>query len=215
MIAACKTLLRVLLGACLAAPVASADLPRLEALLSEQRPDVSRWQWQELSAEPAEAAGEVARVGRVNARTAVRFSDGRVRWYSVAGFREVLVSAHVVEGGAALTPGNARLEERDVIALGCEPLTDLATDTRWRARRRLAAGEVLCSKTIEPAPEVEREAAVRLSARSGGIQVSRVLTAASDARLGERVRLRDGASGTTLIGIVTGPGTARVPEERK
>lgn len=208
-----NALLALAAGA-IAAPAVSADSARIEALLGEQRPDVARWEYSVLGQEPA-ADAEVKQVGRLGPRTAVRFADGRVRWYSVAGYRDVLVSANAVEGGAEVVQRGARLEERDVIALGCEPLTELPSDTRWRARRRLAAGEVLCAKTIEPAPEVERQHAVTLSARNGGIEVSRVLRATTDARLGERVRLRDAASGITLIGIVTGPGTARLPGEEK
>src|SRR5688572_14236571 len=152
---ALQCLLPALACAGLAAPALAADASRLEALLRAQRPEVSRWQWQPLG--KTQAAGEVAQLGRVGARTAVRFADGRVQWYSVSGFRQVLVSAHIVEGGAALQAQDARLEERDVIALACEPMTALAAESRWRARRRLAAGEVLCARTIEPTPAVERE----------------------------------------------------------
>jgi flagella basal body P-ring formation protein FlgA len=132
-----------------------------------------------------------------------------VSWYAVAGYRDVLVSSRTVEGGGALSAADARAESRDVLTLGCEPVAALDATQRWRARRRLAAGEVLCDATVEAAPDVERNRPVTLSARSGGIQVSRVLIAAGDAHAGERVRLRDG-SGVTLIGIVTGPGAARV-----
>jgi flagella basal body P-ring formation protein FlgA len=193
---------------------ASAGTSSLEELLRERRPEIASWQVQPLSnpaagVEPA----AIANVGRIGARTPVRFADGRVSWYAVAGYREVLVSARAIEGGGSLSAADARSESRDVLTLGCEPVAGLEATQRWRARRRLAAGDVLCDSTVEPAPDVERNRAVTLSARSGGIQVSRVLTAASDAYAGERVRLRD-SSGVTLIGIVTGPGAARVAGEK-
>jgi flagella basal body P-ring formation protein FlgA len=188
---------------------AFAGTQGLEQLLRERRADVARWQVQQLANEAGDTRDFAnAQLGRIGARTPVRFADGRVRWYAVAGFRDVLVSARAVESGAPLSASDTRLESRDVLGLGCEPVREI--DSRWRARRRLAAGEVLCDSSIEPAPDVERNRAVTLSAHSGGIQVSRVLIATGDAHAGERVRLRDKSSGENLIGIVTGPGAARV-----
>ncbi len=188
---------------------AFAGTQGLEELLRERRADVARWQVRPLANEAGATRDFAnAQVGRIGARTPVRFADGRVRWYAVAGFRDVLVSARAVESGAPLSASDTRLESRDVLTLGCEPVAEL--DARWRARRRLAAGAVLCDSTIEPAPDVERNRAVTLTAHSGGVQVSRVLIATADARAGERVRLRDRSSGENLIGIVTGPGAARL-----
>ena len=76
----------------------------LEELLRLQRPDVTRWQVQPLTAK-VKPSGDVREVGRVGACTAVRFTDGRVYWYAVAGYRDVLVSAHAIESGAAESGG--------------------------------------------------------------------------------------------------------------
>jgi flagella basal body P-ring formation protein FlgA len=196
------------IAASLASP-AFAGSQTLEQLLSERRADVARWQVRPLANEAAAIRDFAhAQVGRIGARTPVRFADGRVHWYAVAGFRDVLVSARTIESGAPVSTADTRLESRDVLALGCEPLPEL--ESRWRARRRLAAGEVLCDSSIEPAPDVERNRAVTLTAHSGGIQVSRVLIATGDAHAGERVRQRDRSSGDSFIGIVTGPGAASI-----
>jgi hypothetical protein len=56
---------------------------------------------------------------------------------------------------------------------------------------------------------------VTLTTQRGAIRVSRVLTAAGDARAGERVRLLDRTSGATLMAIVTGPGHARDPDSEE
>jgi flagella basal body P-ring formation protein FlgA len=191
---------------------AVAGTQSLEDLLRAREPAVTRWQVQPLGEQGASQGADFAgaQLGRVAARTPVRFVDGRVRWYAVAGYREVLVSARVLEAAESVDADAARLESRDVLALGCEPIARLDETHRWRARRRLGAGEVLCASTIEPAPEVERNRSVTLSAHSGVIQVSRVLIAANDAHVGERVRLRD-RDGTSLVAIVTGPGAARIP----
>jgi flagella basal body P-ring formation protein FlgA len=188
----------------------------LEQRLREQRPDVLRWQVQALSeTAPAPKDAVIAGVGRIGSRTAVRFMDGRVRWFAIAGMRQVLVSAHGVERGAALNAVDAQLAERDVVALGCDALSQLDTTRRWRAARRLTAGVVLCARDIEVVPEVERDQPVTLNARRGAVNASRVLTADSDARFGERVRLRDRASGDIVIAIVSGPGAARLSEEQE
>ncbi|HEY6124777.1 MAG TPA: flagellar basal body P-ring formation chaperone FlgA [Steroidobacteraceae bacterium] len=190
--------------------------PALEPHLREQRPDVLRWQWRPLS-ESANAVPEagIAGVGRVGSRTAVRFTDGRVRWYAVVGMSQVLVSAHALDRGAAFTADDAELAEHDVIALGCEPAKPLDAGQRWRATRRLVAGEALCAKDIEIVPDVERDRPVTLNAQRGAVSASRVLTAAADARFGERVRLRDRTNGITVSAIVTGPGAARLSEEQE
>jgi flagella basal body P-ring formation protein FlgA len=128
--------------------------------------------------------------------------------------KPVRVSMHAVERGAAITADDAELAERDVLALGCDP-ADLDASRRWRAARRLAAGVALCAHDIEAVPDVERDQPVTLNARRGAVSASRVFTAASDAQSGERVRLRDRASGVVVVAIVTGPGAARLSEEQK
>jgi flagella basal body P-ring formation protein FlgA len=194
---------------------AGADASTLEQRLRAARPDVVRWQLRPLDARAGTRAGDIAAVGRVAARMPVRYADGHVAWFAVAAFKPVLVSAHTLETRAVVTARDATSAERDVLALGCEPLGTLAPNVRWRTTRRLATGEPLCASTVEPAPDVERDAAVTLTAQRGAIRVSRVLTADSDARAGERVRLRDRDSGATLMAIVTGPGHARDPDSEE
>jgi flagella basal body P-ring formation protein FlgA len=186
----------------------------LEQRLREQRPDVLRWQVRAMSeAAPVQDAA-IAGVGQIGARTAVRFADGRVRWYAVTAMKPVLVSAHAIERGAAFAADDAQLVERDVLALGCDPASPDAS-RRWRAARRLAAGVALCARDLEAVPDVERDRPVTLNARRGAVNASRVFTAATDAHSGERVRLRDRTSGDVIIAIVTGPGVARLSEEQE
>jgi flagella basal body P-ring formation protein FlgA len=185
----------------------------LERALRAQRPDVERWETQPHDASLA-TDSEVVAVGRIGARTAARHRDGRVRWYSVTGYRAVPVITQSVEPGATLDVAVTRVEQREVVADACIP-ADFAAGGRWRATRRLAANAALCAHDVELAPDVERERPVTLTVERAGVSVSRELTAAADARAGERVRLRDRASGANLIAIVTGPGTARVLQEHR
>jgi flagella basal body P-ring formation protein FlgA len=192
--------------------VRAADLAdSLQRHLQAQRPDISRWQTSPVAATRPVADAEIATVGRIGARTPVRFADGRVRWYAVAGFRSVLVSTVPLESGTVLNPQDTRLAERDVIGLGCEPL--IPDERRLRTTRRLAAGDALCAREVEPVPEVQREHRVTLNVHRGAVSVSRPLTATTDARLGERVRLRDRVTGAIVIAVVTGPGEARISQE--
>jgi len=189
----------------------------LEALLHSQRPEIVRWETQALETRarmPVSDAG-VVRIGHVGPRTAVRFADGRLRWFSVEGYAPVLSSRYAVEAGASVTSTDVIEAERNVIALGCQPLTHIESDTRLRATRRLAAGEALCTDNVQAAPEIERDRPVVLSTQRGPVTVSRVLTATTDASAGERVRLRDPASGATFVAIVTGPGFARDPNSQE
>src|SRR5262245_1207259 len=121
-----RCLIACLLSALAAAAAWAADPgpSRLEELLRAQRPDIVRWQIEriERAAGAAVAERDVASVGRIGARTPVRFADGRVRWYAVLGYRSVLVSAHAVESGAAISTADAVPAERDVIASACEPV---------------------------------------------------------------------------------------------
>jgi flagella basal body P-ring formation protein FlgA len=198
----------------LAGGFACAAPSALEQQLRAQRPDVARWQIEPLGDAAAPDAA-IARIGRLGPRTAVRYADGRVRWYRVAGFAPAVVSAHAAEAGVVIAAADAVSGETDVIGLGCDPLPKFEGAGRWRLTRRVAAGEALCTRDIEVAPDVERNAPVTLRAERGGVSVSRELTALTDARTGERVRLRDRASGATVLAIVTGPRSARLSEETR
>ena len=188
----------------------------LDQRLRAARPEILRWQIEPVSA-PTAARREtdIVAIGRVGARTPVRYADGHTGWFAVAGFRPVLVSMHTVDALAAVGSKDAALEERDVLALGCEPVIALDANSRWRATRRLATGAPLCTNGLERVPDVERDRPVTLTTQRGAVRVSRVLTAAADARTGERVRLRDRESGATLMAIVTGPGLARDPDSEE
>ena len=86
---------------------------------------------------------------------------------------------------------------------------------RLRATRRIARGEALCAGAVQVAPHVERDQPVVLRTERGPISASRVLTATNDANTGERVRLRDPASGATVVAVVTGLGVARDPNSQE
>lgn len=199
------------------AQAAESATPVLEAQLRARRPDVIRWQTQaiETRLSPKNVEADIVRVGRLGPRTAVRLAGGGVRWYSVAGFAPVRVSVRSIEAGAALAAADTATAERDVIALGCEPLTEIGGSVRLRATRRIARGEALCAGAVQVAPHVERDQPVVLRTQRGPISASRVLTATNDANTGERVRLRDPASGATVVAVVTGLGVARDPNSQE
>jgi flagella basal body P-ring formation protein FlgA len=196
------------------AVAASDPLPSLEQRLREQRPDVVRWEITPIASSRSATpeAASISAIGKIGARTAVRFSDGRLRWYAVAGFRSVPVSTVALERGASVRLQLTELAERDVIASRCDPLMWNA-ESLWRTKRRVAAGEALCAHVLETPPAVQREKPVTLHVRRGAVDVSRSLIAAADARVGESVRLRDRVSGDTVTAIVTGPAEAQISKE--
>ena len=201
-------------GALVAVSVAVAgDSPVLEQRLRASRPEIRRWQTEPIDAGNRQSPREtdIVAIGRVGVRTPVRYADGHVAWFTVAGFQPVLVSLHSLDARAPLGVHDVALAESDVLALGCAPLSALDAHGRWRAARRLNSGAPLCASDLERIPEVERDQPVTFTARRGAIEVSRVFTAATDARAGERVRLRDRTSGATILAIVTGPGLACDP----
>jgi flagella basal body P-ring formation protein FlgA len=189
----------------------------LEALLRARRPEIVRWETQPLETRAHKPVSEsgIVKIGHVGPRTPVRFADGRQRWFAVAGFAPVLLSKRAIEAGALVNAEDTLAAERDVIALGCAPLMDIGHGGRLRATRRLSSGEVICSNSVQPVPEIQRDRPVLLSTQRGPVSASRVLTATADANAGERVRLRDPASGDTVIAIVTGPGFARDPDSQE
>ena len=158
---------------------------------------------------------DIVRVGRIGPRTPVRLADGRVRWYSVAGFAPCWSARTSVESGAALAAADSATAERDVIALGCETV-DGDRRQRWRAPRGASPWRGACARSrAARAATWSAISAVTLSANAArSHSVSRVLIATADAHAGERVRLRDPASGDTVMASLRAGGRRAIWSHR-
>jgi flagella basal body P-ring formation protein FlgA len=197
---------------CLAAVPAFANGPAEDALRAElQRrfPHVERWDIRPFS--DVESAGGSPKVVSVGARSAVRVGR-RLRWYAVSGFQPVVSATHAMGTGAALNAKAGRIEERDVIAAGCDPLTDTGALDGMRTRRPLRANEVICAKAIEPRPTVARGETVTV--RYVGERVSLVTkgVAKSDGNLGDSLIVSPVKSRDSFAAQVSGAGEVTIHE---
>jgi flagella basal body P-ring formation protein FlgA len=197
---------------CLAAIPAFASGPAENALraeLQQRFPHVERWDIRPFS--DAEGAGGSLQVVSVGARSAVRV-DRRLRWYAVSGFQVVVSTTRAVGTGAALDAKAGRIEERDVMAAGCEPLTETEALNGMRTRRPLRVNEVICANAIEPRPTVARGETVTV--RYIGDRVSLVTkgVAKSDGNLGDSLIVSHVKSQESFAAQVSGVGEVTIHE---
>ncbi len=123
-------------------------------------------------------------------------------------YRPVLVATRELRRGETIGEGDVALEERNALAAGAPPLTQVADVAGHSARRNIAANTVLSASLIELPVLVRRGDRLGVSARSGGITVQINGEALGTARLGERVRVRNLQSGRSIDAVVTGNGSA-------
>lgn len=123
---------------------------------------------------------------------------------------DVVVLAAVAERGARLGPEQLRLEPRDVSGLIRGYLTDIAATEGMVVTRVLQPGVVLDPSLLAPERIVLRGERVQLRAGSGPLVVSVEGEALADAARGERVRVRNIASGTTVEGVVAEAGVVQM-----
>ena len=189
----------------------------LEQRLREQRPDVVRWQVHADVGNGRRSTGmpRIADVGRIGARTAGALRGRTRALVRRRGFRAGAGERARRSSAAPLRAPTTPTRGARCAGAWLRTRPNLDATRRWRATRRLAAGDALCALTSKPRRTSSAIAPVTLNAHRGAVSASRVLTAAADAQLGERVRLRDRASGAVVVAIVTGPGAARLSEEQE
>jgi flagella basal body P-ring formation protein FlgA len=123
---------------------------------------------------------------------------------------DVVVLAAVAERGAALRAEQLRLEPRDVGGLIRGYLTDVAATEGMVLTRPLQPGAVLDPTMLAPERIVVRGERVQVRAGSPPLGVSMQGEALADAARGERVRVRNMASGTVVEGIVAEAGVVQI-----
>jgi flagella basal body P-ring formation protein FlgA len=117
-----------------------------------------------------------------------------------------LVAKHAIGRGAPLADSQFTIVRRDITDFSPVPRGSLAGQ---RARMPIPAGGVLTSERVEPIPVIHRGSDVTVVWAQGAIKVTRKGTALSDARMGDRLRVRiDGR--TTIQSTVTGPNMCSV-----
>ncbi len=123
---------------------------------------------------------------------------------------DVVVLAAVAERGARLGPAQLRLEPRDVSGLLRGYLTDIGATEGMVMTRALQPGTVLEPSLLAPERIVLRGERVQLRAGGGAFVVSVEGEALADAARGERVRVRNIASGTVVEGIAAEAGIVQL-----
>jgi flagella basal body P-ring formation protein FlgA len=179
----------------------------LESELRARYPEVVRWEIDALEVpRAAGAADETAAVTvvRLGARSAVAVDDARLEWFAVRGFRTVVVAARSLAARSDAAEDAFALEERDVLGIGCTPLTDLAGVAGNWTRRRVRAGDVLCGDALEPKPPVVRGTQVAVVYAAPRIRLVATARAERDAKLGERLPVRNPATGEIYFAVATG-----------
>lgn len=161
--------------------------------------------------QPIRVAADLARQqARVNARVSCSAPSPWNLYVPVEirVYRPVLVATRELRRGEAIGEGDVALEERNALAAGAPPLTQVEDVAGHSARRNIAANSVLSASLIELPVLVRRGDRLGVSARSGGITVQIGGEALGTARLGERVRVRNLQSGRIIDAVVTGNGSA-------
>ncbi len=126
--------------------------------------------------------------------------------------RDVLVAARGLRRGVVLDAADVQFEHRDVLRLPYGYLGDPARLEGMRLSRSVANGTTLNPGMLAERLLVERGHAVTIVARSGSIAIRAGALAMEDGIAGERVRVRNLASGRVVNGVVESTGIVVVSE---
>jgi flagellar basal body P-ring formation protein FlgA len=132
--------------------------------------------------------------------------EARTPWHlyvpvKVVGITSVVLAAHAIVGGSALTAKDMSVEQRDVVGLPPGYLNDPAIAIGLTAGRSIAAGTVLTAQQLMGARAVQRGQTVTLVANAGGVSIQMAGRALSDGLINQRVRVENLSSGKTVEGI--------------
>jgi flagella basal body P-ring formation protein FlgA len=200
----------IFLSAAAAQSVAVAGA--LEEALRTRYPDVVRFEMAALDSESVARVQEPTVVVRVGARSAVAGEDGRLVWFAVRGYRDVVVAARPLAPRADVTAGDVLVAERDVLGLACTPLADTAALATVWTTRGVREGDVLCHDALAPKPPVVRGAAVTVLYAASRVRITTTARAEHDARLGERAAMRNPQSREIYYAVVSGVNEVTVHE---
>lgn len=130
----------------------------------------------------------------------------------VETLRQVLALRHSVERGSILTADDVDHVLVDTGRLVQGYYTDVTTVVGHTLKRSAAGGTLLTHALIEEPPAIVRGQRVALIAggASSGIAVQAPGEALTDARIGERLRVKNLSSGKVVEGVVRGPGSVEV-----
>jgi flagella basal body P-ring formation protein FlgA len=125
--------------------------------------------------------------------------------------RSVLTLIRPQARGSALSPADVEIRTIQSRDFDSNMLTDPQSLEFTEAQRDLAAGMPLRLSDIRSARMVKQgqDVTLTIGESTGGFKVSVRLEALQDAKMGERVQLKNRESGKTVTGVVTGPNLAK------
>jgi flagella basal body P-ring formation protein FlgA len=187
----------------------------LRTALQRGYPSVSQWELQPmLGRRQSERLEELepvdAQAASIGARSSVRVSTTNPQrrfvtlWFSVSGFQPVLTARSRIEPGSTVDAVAVSIDERDVLALGCKPMTSTDELMNMRARRGFAENAVLCLDGFEPRPAVSRGELVLVRSVAGPITVTAKGIALQDGSLGAILKIKNPDNRRTYFAAVTG-----------
>jgi flagella basal body P-ring formation protein FlgA len=193
----------------------SADKAHVEdairAGLQQRFPGVHRWEIRRFSEANTPPMNDDVQVVRLGARSAVRV-DGRLQWFAVEGWQNVVSATRSVGNGQALDESFGQVSERDVLSVSCEPLTDRAQLNGMRARKQLRDDEVICTQSVEVKPTVARGETVTVRYVGPRIVLLTKGIAKTDGNIGDRLVVQSPRSSDSFPARVSGAGEVTVHE---
>jgi flagella basal body P-ring formation protein FlgA len=152
----------------------------------------------------------------VRARTTVGVRCKAPSWtiylpVAVESEAPVLVTRRSMRRGEVPTGADVDVVRRRVPGLANAFVSDVGMLGLRRLRRPVAAGEALASDMLESPPLVRRGQRVTAVSRGAGIEVRMDAEAMASAAAGDRLRLRNPATGRMLEGTVQPDGTVAIP----
>jgi flagella basal body P-ring formation protein FlgA len=138
---------------------------------------------------------EITRDGAVIERGQVRLR--------IKKFADVLVATDKIEHHQSLSEQQFELKRTDVTSLREQPVISFAELTGHRAKRNLRMGSILTSGALEPVPDIDvgGEVTIVFSDSWGTITVPGQVM--ETGRIGDRVRVKNLASGKIVLATVT------------
>jgi len=138
---------------------------------------------------------EITRDGAVIERGQVRLR--------IKKFAEVLVATDKIEHHQTVSEQQFELKRTDVTSLREQPVISFAELTGYRAKRNLRMGSILTTGALEPVPDIDvgGEVTIVFSDDWGSVTVPGQLM--ETGRIGDRVRVKNLASGKIVLATVT------------
>lgn len=133
-------------------------------------------------------------------------------WLTVSAYAPTLVAKRAIKPREKLAPAWFSAEERDVAALGRNPLATAGDIVGQRARSFIAAGAIVQMKDLERSPSVIADDLVDVRVQSGPIVIETQAVAQQDGYVGDRVRLRNPTTAAIYTARVVGDKSVLVTE---